>query len=115
MRYLVVTAFGELTHRPFAGLAGVGDDRPHARCLEQDAFANAVARDLYVASVEPGHHFGDDGQSGDDDVGAVRIQSLDAPPLIRLHGVKHLEQVLDITAWNPRGVDAARREDALPR
>ena len=70
---------------------------------------------LYVARLETGHHLGDDGQSGNDDVRPIGIQALDVAPLSRTHRMQHLEEVLDIAAWNASGVDAARREDPLSR
>ena len=110
-----MAALGELAHRSLSRLTRIGDDGPHPRRLEQNPFTDAVAGDLHFTRLEPRHHLGDDRQPGDNDVGAIGVESLDTATLRGTHRVQHLEQVFDVAARNARGMNASCREDALPR
>ena len=77
MRFLEMAPFGEFAHRPVARLASIGEGRDHSRRLEKQAFANAVGGHDQLTCLEPGHHFGGNRESGDDEVGAPRSEPRD--------------------------------------
>ena len=116
VRFLGVAALGEVAHRPRARVARVGDRRNDARRLEQQSFANPVAGHDELARLEASQHLSGDRDAGDDDVGALRIQSRHLASLVRRHVGQHVEDVLEVRARDVRRVHRPRRrENSLPR
>ena len=101
---------------------------PSARALRRDRRSSARRAPLRAAGLREcrsatrrcrapraAHDFGGDGDSGDDDVGALRIETRHLTPLLGRHLGEHVENVLEVGARNVRGVDRARGENALSR
>ena len=98
--------------RASPGSAIVGRD---ARRLEQQPFANTVARHENLARLHAAHHLGRDRDAGDDDVGALGVEAGQGAPLVGRHRGERVENVLEVGARDVRGVHRARGEDSLPR
>jgi hypothetical protein len=110
-----MAALGQFSHRALAPLTGIGDYRPNACGLEENPLADAIPRDLYVTRFQACHHFGDNGQTSDDNVGTVGVEAFYGAAFRRLHCVQHLQEMLDVTARDTGRMNAARREDSLLR
>ena len=73
--------------------------------LQQQPFAQAIGAHRQLADVEHHQQFGGDHQSGEDDVGALRIQSAHQRPLFGVHGAQPFQQRLDLSRAHGRAVD----------
>ena len=92
VRLLDVTALGEFAHRARARLAGIGDRRDDACRLEQQSLADSVARHHDLARFDAAQHLGGDGESGDDDVGALGVESRRRASLVGTHIDEHVRE-----------------------
>ena len=81
VRRLVVAALGELAHRSLARLTGIGDGRHHTRRFQEQPFADAERRRGHLGRFDAGHHLRHHAQSGNDDVGAPRVEAGNGEPL----------------------------------
>ena len=103
----------EVADRTRARLARVGDRRRDARRLEQQSFTNPIARHDDLARLDAAQNLGRDRDAGDDDVGALRVESRHGAPLVGRHVGEHVENMLEIRVRNVRVVNGSRRENAL--